>query len=122
MPTLIKKPTVIEAAGNMPKRISEFVGLVNTGHSDISVAHMQSPEGWVEPGQRPDFMEITVVIKGMLMVKSENNFWLEVHAGQGVITHPGEWVQYSSPNPDGAEYVAICLPAFSPNSVHRDAD
>ncbi|MCB1052316.1 MAG: cupin [Acidobacteria bacterium] len=122
MPTLIQKPTIIEAAGNKPKTIAEFIGRVNTGHKDISIAQMNSPEGWVEPGQRPEFTEITLVISGMLLVKSENELWLEVHAGQAVITHPGEWVQYSSPNPGGCQYVAVCLPAFSPDTVNRDGD
>lgn len=120
MPRLIEKPTVIEAAGNKPKRIEEHVGRVNTGTADVSVAHMRSPEGWVEPGQRPDFDEYTLVLAGCLRVEHAAGV-LEVRAGQAVITQSGEWVRYSSPHAGGAEYVAVCLPAFSPDSVHRDA-
>jgi mannose-6-phosphate isomerase-like protein (cupin superfamily) len=120
MPTLIDKPVVIEAAGNKPKRIEEFVGRVNTGTAVLSVARMQSPSGWVEPGQSPEFDEYTVVLRGMLRVESEQSV-LEVRAGQAVVTHAGEWVRYSTPGPEGAEYIAVCLPAFSPATVHRDA-
>lgn len=120
MPSLIAAPTVIQAAGNKPKQIEEFAGRVNTGHDAVSVARMVSPEGWVEPGQRPDFEEITVVLRGMLRVEHEGGV-LEVRAGQAVVTRPGEWVRYGSPGPGGAEYVAVCLPAFSPATVHRDA-
>jgi hypothetical protein len=120
MPRLIEKPTVIEAAGNKPKRIEEHVGRVNSGTADVSVAHMRSPQGWVEPGQRPDFDEYTLVLQGCLRVEHAAGA-LEVRAGQAVITQSGEWVRYSSPHPGGAEYVAVCLPAFSPDSVHRDA-
>jgi mannose-6-phosphate isomerase-like protein (cupin superfamily) len=119
MPTLIRHPTVIEAAGNKPKRIEEYAGRVNSGHTGVSVARMVSPEGWVEPGQRPAFEEITVVLRGMLRVTHDAGV-LDVHAGQAVVAHPGEWIQYSSPAAGGAEYVAICLPAFSPETVHRD--
>lgn len=119
MPTLIAKPTVIEAAGNKPKQIAEFAGRVNSGHDAVSVAHMKSPQGWVEPGQRPEFEEITLVLRGMLRVEHEGGS-LEVRAGQAVVAKPGEWVRYSSPEAEGAEYVAVCLPAFSPQSVHRD--
>ncbi|MFY9826653.1 MAG: cupin [Thermoanaerobaculia bacterium] len=119
MPRLIEQPTVIAAAGNKPKRIEEYAGRVNSGHESVSVARMVSPEGWVEPGQRPEFEEITVVLKGMIRVEHEGGF-LDVRAGQAVVSVPGEWVRYSSPEPGGAEYVAICLPAFSPASVHRD--
>ena len=119
MPTLIPAPSVIEAAGNKPKRIEEFAGRVNSGHAEVSVARMQSPEGWVEPGQRPEFQEITVVLRGMLRVEHEGGV-LEVRAGQAIVQHPGEWVRYSTPEPGGAEYVAVCLPAFSPATVHRD--
>jgi quercetin dioxygenase-like cupin family protein len=119
MPTLIQTPTVIAAAGNKPKRIEEYAGRVNSGHDTVSVARMVSPEGWVEPGQRPAFEEITVVLRGMLRVQHEAGV-LDVHAGQAIVTHPGEWVRYSSPSPGGAEYVAVCLPAFSPDTVHRD--
>ena len=121
MPTLIQKPTVIEAAGNKPKQIREFAGRVNSGHAGVSVARMVSPEGWVEPGQRPEFEEITVVLKGMLRVEHDGGA-LDVRAGQAVVAKPGEWIRYSSPEPGGAEYIAVCLPAFSPDSVHRDAD
>jgi mannose-6-phosphate isomerase-like protein (cupin superfamily) len=120
MPTLIGQPTVIEAAGNLPKRIEEYAGRVNSGHAAVSVARMVSPQGWEEPGQRPEFQEITVVLKGLLRVEHEGGI-LDVRAGQAVVTHPGEWVRYSSPEAGGAEYVAVCLPAFSPDTVHRDA-
>jgi len=120
MPRLIEAPSVIEAAGNKPKRIEEYAGRVNSGHAGVSVARMRSPEGWVEPGQRPDFEEITVVLAGMLRVEHEGGS-LEVRAGQAVVTAPGEWVRYATPEPGGAEYVAVCLPAFSPDTVHRDA-
>ncbi|HEV7504970.1 MAG TPA: cupin [Thermoanaerobaculia bacterium] len=119
MPRLIEKPTVIAAAGNKPKRIEEYAGRVNSGHESVSVARMVSPEGWLEPGQRPEFEEITVVLKGMIRVEHEGGF-LDVRAGQAVVSVPGEWVRYGSPEPGGAEYVAICLPAFSPAVVHRD--
>ena len=120
MPTLINKPTVIEAAGNKPKTIQEFAGRVNSGHAGVSVARMVSPEGWVEPGQRPEFEEITLVLRGMLRVEHDGGA-LDVRAGQAVVASPGEWIRYSSPEPGGAEYVAVCLPAFSPDTVHRDA-
>jgi mannose-6-phosphate isomerase-like protein (cupin superfamily) len=120
MPRLIEQPAVIQAAGNMPKRIEEYAGRVNSGHSAVSVARMVSPEGWREPGQRPEFEEITVVLRGMVHVEYEGGS-LDVRAGQAVVSSPGEWVRYSSPEPGGAEYVAICLPAFSPEIVHRDA-
>lgn len=120
MPTLIERPTEITAAGTKPKLIREYVGRVNSKTSALSVAHMQSPEGWVEPGQRPDFEEYTVVLRGLLRVRHEAGR-IDVRAGQGVITHRGEWVQYSTPEPEGAEYIAVCLPAFSPETVHRDA-
>ena len=120
MPRLIAQPTVIAAAGNKPKVIEEYAGLVNSGHAQVSVARMVSPQGWEEPGQRPEFEEVTVVLKGMLRVEHEGGV-LEVRAGQAVVAKPGEWVRYSSPEADGAEYVAICLPAFSPATVHRDA-
>jgi quercetin dioxygenase-like cupin family protein len=119
MPKLIAAPTIVEAAGTKPKRIEEFVGRVNSGHAGVSVAKMSSPPGWEEPGQRPEFEEITVVLKGLLKVEHEAGT-LEVRAGQAVVTAPGEWVRYSTPEPGGAEYVAICLPAFSPATVHRD--
>ncbi len=121
MPELIEAPTVIEAAGNKPKRIEEYAGRVNSGHGSVSVARMVSPQGWQEPGQRPEFEEITVVLKGSLIVEHEGGF-LDVRAGQAVVVKPGEWIRYSSPAPGGAEYVAVCLPAFSPDTVHRDVD
>lgn len=119
MPKLIARPTVIAAAGNKPKQIEEYVGRVNSGHQHVSVARMQSPAGWQEPGQRPEFEEITVVLQGVLRVESETGV-LDVHAGQAVVASPGEWVRYSSPEPGGAEYIAVCIPAFSPETVHRD--
>ncbi len=120
MPILIPAPTVITAAGNKPKRIEEYVGRVNSGHATVSVARMVSPGGWEEPGQRPAFEEVTVVLRGRVRVESESGV-LDVQAGQAVVTRPGEWVRYSTPDPGGAEYVAVCLPAFSPETVHRDA-
>jgi mannose-6-phosphate isomerase-like protein (cupin superfamily) len=119
MPRLISTPTVIKAVGNKPKRIEEYAGRVNSGHAAVSVARMVSPEGWIEPGQRPEFEEITVVLKGLLRVEHDTGV-IDVPAGQAVITAPGEWVRYSTPTPDGAEYLAVCLPAFSPETVHRD--
>ena len=119
MPRLIDKPAVIEAAGNKPKRIEEYAGRVRSGHSNASVARMVSPQGWAEPGQRPEFEEITVVLRGMVRVEHEGGV-IEVRAGQAVVAAPGEWVRYSSPEAGGAEYVAVCLPAFSPDTVHRD--
>jgi mannose-6-phosphate isomerase-like protein (cupin superfamily) len=119
MPTLINTPTVIAAAGNKPKRIEEYAGRVNSGHEVVSVARMVSPEGWLEPGQRPAFEEITIVLRGMLRVEHELGSF-DVRVGQAVVALPGEWIRYSSPEPDGAEYVAICLPAFSPETVNRD--
>lgn len=120
MPRLIDSPTVIAAAGNKPKRIEEYAGRVNSGHQAVSVARMVSPAGWIEPGQRPAFEEITLVLKGLLRVEHEHGT-VDVRAGQAIVTEPGEWVRYSSPGAEGAEYVAICLPAFSPDTVHRDA-
>lgn len=117
MPKLIEQPTVIEAAGTPPKRIEEYAGRVNSGHESVSVARMVSPAGWAEPGQRPGFEEITVVLRGTLHVEHEGGT-LAVSAGQAVVTAPGEWVRYSTP--EGAEYMAVCLPAFSPDTVHRD--
>ncbi len=121
MPRLIQSPTVIKAAGNKPKRIEEYVGHVNSGHASVSVARMVSPDGWIEPGQRPEFEEITVVLQGMLRVEHEGGE-LEVRAGQAVVVAASEWVRYSSPETGGAEYVAVCLPAFSPQTVHRDPE
>ncbi|MGR3275489.1 cupin [Acaryochloris marina] len=119
MPTFIDQPTIITAAGNKPKRIEEFCGRVNSKHDHISVARMVSPAGWQEPGQKPEFQEMTVVLQGLLRVEYEGGV-LEVNAGQAIVTEPGEWIRYSTPN--GAEYIAVCLPAFSPETVHRDAD
>lgn len=119
MPKLIARPTIIAAAGNKPKQIEEYAGRVNSGHQHVSVARMKSPAGWQEPGQRPEFEEITVVLQGVLRVESETEV-LDVHAGQAVVASPGEWVRYSSPEPGGAEYIAVCIPAFSPETVHRD--
>ena len=119
MPTLIPSPSVIESAGNKPKLIQEFIGRVNSGTEGVSIAQMKSPGGWKEPGQRPGFDEFTIVLKGMLLVESEQGS-LEVHAGQAVIAHRDEWVRYSTPAEDGAEYIAVCLPAFSPGTVNRD--
>lgn len=119
MVSLIKKPTVIEAAGNKPKRIEEFIGCVNSETTELSVARMKSPSGWKEPGQRPEFDEYTVVLKGMLQVATDNDVY-QVDAGQAIIVRKGEWVQYSTPGSEGAEYIAVCLPAFTPETVHRD--
>jgi ethanolamine utilization protein EutQ len=120
MPTLLAEPTRIQAAGTKPKLIDEYVGRVNSQTEAVSVAHMLSPQGWQEPGQTPEFDEFTIVLKGVLRVRHREGE-LEVRAGQGVITHRGEWIQYSTPNEGGAEYIAVCLPAFSPHSVHRDS-
>ena len=120
MPQLVLKPTRVEAAGNKPKIIEEYIGRVNSGTERLSVARMRSPGGWEEPGQTPEFDEYTVVLRGTLRVKTRDEV-LDVNAGQAVITRAGEWVQYSTPGEEGAEYVAVCLPAFSMESVHRDA-
>ncbi|HLJ45153.1 MAG TPA: hypothetical protein VKU01_04060 [Bryobacteraceae bacterium] len=117
MPTLIGAPTIIPVPGN--KQIEEYVGVVNSATTQVSVAHMISPAGWSEPGQRPDFDEYTIVLKGMMRVEYEGGM-LDVEAGQAVIAQKGEWVRYSTPQADGAEYVAVCLPAFTPSTVHRD--
>ena len=119
MATLIENPTIIAAAGNKPKIIEEFIGGVNSGTSAVSIARMTSPGGWEEPGQTPEFDEYTVVLRGSLRVTSRDGH-IDVEAGQAVITPAGEWVRYSTPNPEGAEYIAVCLPAFAPNIVHRD--
>lgn len=119
MPTLIPAPSIVEAAGDKPKRIEEYVGRVNSDTGELSVARMRSPGGWVEPGQTPDFDEFTVVLRGRLRVES-NDDSIDVEAGQAIITHRGEWVRYSTPDEGGAEYVAVCLPAFSIDTVHRD--
>jgi mannose-6-phosphate isomerase-like protein (cupin superfamily) len=120
MPTHIQHPSVVQAAGNKPKIIEEYIGRVNSGTEGVSIARMKSPGGWVEPGQTPDFDEYTVVLRGTLRVTTREGS-LDVQAGQAVITHKGEWVQYSTPGAEGAEYVAVCLPAFSMDTVHRDA-
>lgn len=120
MPTHIKSPSVIRAAGNMPKIIEEFVGHVNSKTDAVSIARMKSPAGWIEPGQTPEFDEYTVVLRGMLRVATRNEVF-EVRAGQAIIAGRGEWVQYSTPEPEGAEYIAVCIPPFSPDNVHRDA-
>jgi mannose-6-phosphate isomerase-like protein (cupin superfamily) len=117
---LVPSPAVVKAAGNKPKIIEEFIGRVNTGSSALSLARMKSPGGWEEPAQTPDFDEYTLVLKGMLRVTTKTGA-LDVRAGQAVITPKGEWVRYSTPEAEGAEYVAVCLPAFSPDTVHRDA-
>ena len=119
MPRLIAQPTIVQSAGTKPKQIEEYAGRINSGHRAISVARMRSPAGWEEPGQRPEFEEITVVLTGALRVEYEGGE-LIVNAGQAVVASPGEWVRYSTPN--GAEYVAVCLPAFAPDTVHRDSD
>ena len=120
MPTRVKAPTIIQAAGTPPKRIEEYAGRVNTGHASVSVARMISPPGWREPGQRPQFEEITVVLNGMVRVEHDGGT-IDVHAGEAVVTAPGEWVRYSTPE-GGAEYIAVCLPAFSMDTVHRDPE
>jgi len=118
LPTLIERPTRVQAAGNLPKIIDEYVGRLNTSQGGISVAHMRSPAGWEEPGQTPEFEEYTIVLRGRLRVRHKDGM-LDVTAGQAIMAHPGEWIQYSTPE-EGAEYIAICLPAFSPDTVHRD--
>jgi ethanolamine utilization protein EutQ len=119
-PRHIAGPTRIAAAGNKPKIIEEFVGRVNTGTEAASIALMRSPGGWVEPGQTPEFDEYTLVLRGLLRVETKTAVH-EIHAGEAIITPRGEWIRYSSPGPEGAEYIAVCLPAFSPQTVHRDA-
>jgi mannose-6-phosphate isomerase-like protein (cupin superfamily) len=119
MPELIPEPSRVTAAGQPPKLIDEYVGHVNTGQAGLSIAHMRSPAGWAEPGQRPEFEEYTVVLRGALVVESDSG-QLTVQAGQGVHARPGEWVRYSSPGADGAEYISVCVPAFAPAAVHRD--
>lgn len=121
MPTLISRPTRIQAAGTKPKLIDEYIGRVNSETSGLSVAHMRSPQGWVEPGQTPGFDEFTIVLKGTVRVTHKRG-QMDVHAGAAVIAHKGEWVRYSTPEEGGAEYIAVCLPAFSMETVHRDGD
>ncbi|MEO8399678.1 MAG: cupin [Ignavibacteriaceae bacterium] len=119
MPKKISSPSAIIAAGNKPKKIEEFIGRVNSNTSDLSIARMKSPSGWVEPGQKPEFDEYTVVLKGMLRIKTEKET-IDINEGEAIIINKNEWVQYSTPGPDGDEYIAVCLPAFSPKLVHRD--
>jgi mannose-6-phosphate isomerase-like protein (cupin superfamily) len=119
VPRLINAPAVVTAAGTRPKQIHEYVGLVNSGHAGVSVARMVSPAGWEEPPQRPEFEEVTVVLRGLLRVEFEGGS-MDVRAGQAVVAAPGERVRYSTPEADGAEYIAVCLPAFSPSTVHRE--
>jgi mannose-6-phosphate isomerase-like protein (cupin superfamily) len=119
MAQLVHQSTIVPAVGTKPKRIEEFVGRVNTGHTGISLAKMSSPEGWQEPGQRPEFEEFTLVLSGLLRVETKNGR-VDVRAGQAVITSPGEWVRYSTPDAGGADYIAVCQPAFSPETVNRD--
>ncbi len=119
MVRIIESPTRIESAGNLPKQIEEFVGRVNSSDQQVSIARMKSPEGWQEPGQRPDFHEYTVVLRGTLTVETEAGT-LVVSAGQAIVAEPGQWVRYSTPHAGGAEYIAVCLPAFSPATVNRD--
>ena len=121
MVQLIQQPTRIQAAGNKPKLIDEYIGRVNSQTADVSIARMQSPSGWQEPGQTPEFDEYTVVLRGILRVETKDGI-NDVWAGQAVITRRGEWVRYSTPGREGAEYIAVCLPAFSPGTVHRDAE
>lgn len=117
----ITKPTLIKAAGNKPKEIKEYVGRVNSNSGEVSIARMKSPAGWIEPGQTPEFTEYTLVLRGILRVKTREET-MDIHAGEAVIAPAGEWVQYSTPNPEGAEYIAVCCPAFSPDTVHRDIE
>lgn len=119
MPVLISSPTVIEAPGEPPKQILEYIGRVNSSTESVSIAHMRSPSGWSEPGQRPEFDEFTLVLRGTLQVETDSGV-LKVEAGQAIHCRPGEWIRYSSPGADGAEYIAVCLPAFAPDTVHRD--
>ena len=119
MPTIIKNPTKIEAAGNKPKIIEEFIGRLNSSNQQISIAKMQSPQGWEEPGQTPEFDEYTIVLKGMLRVETKGKTF-DIKSGEAIITHKGEWIRYSTPESGGAEYIAVCLPAFSADTVHRD--
>ena len=115
----IEGPTIIKAAGNKPKRIDEFIGRINSKTDEVSIARMKSPDGWIEPGQTPEFNEYTIVLKGMLRVKTKDEI-IDINEGEAFIAQAGEWVQYSSPNPEGAEYIAICCPGFSPALVHRN--
>jgi mannose-6-phosphate isomerase-like protein (cupin superfamily) len=115
----IAKPSIVHSVGNKPKIIEEYIGRVNSGTEALSIARMKSPGGWIEPGQKPEFSEYTVVLQGMLRVATKEKT-IDIHAGEAVIVTAGEWVQYSTPGPEGAEYVAVCSPAFSPDTVYRD--
>ena len=119
MPTFIKSPSIIKAVGNKPKVIEEFIGRVNSHTEGVSIARMKSPAGWIEPGQTPEFDEYTIVLKGMLRAETKNDSF-DVKEGEAIIVNKGEWIKYSSPDIEGAEYIAVCLPAFSPQIVHRD--
>jgi len=119
MPLLIKSPTIVKAAGNKPKVIEEFIGRVNSGDSVLSIARMKSPAGWMEPGQAPEFTEYTIVLEGTVRVTTRTDF-VDVKSGEAIVVQKGEWVQYSTPELNGAEYISICTPAFSPSLVHRD--
>jgi ethanolamine utilization protein EutQ (cupin superfamily) len=121
MPKKISSPSIIKAAGNKPKIIEEFIGRINSKTEGVSIARMKSPSGWIEPGQTPEFDEYTIVLKGELHVKTENSKII-LKENEAVITRKGEWIQYSTPGPDGAEYIAVCLPAFSPETVNRDSN
>jgi quercetin dioxygenase-like cupin family protein len=121
MPVHHKAPTVVEAAGSKPKIIREYIGRINSNDSNLSIAHMKSPSGWVEPGQQPDFAEYTIVLKGAVHVKTKDSTYI-VKEGEAITCLPNEWVQYSTPDPSGAEYIAVCLPAFTMDSVHRDSE
>ncbi len=121
LPDYIKSTSIIMAAGNKPKTIEEFVGRINSGTKDVSIAKMKSPEGWIEPGQKPQFDEFTIVLNGLLRVQTKEKTY-NVKAGEAIITYKGEWIRYSSPEPGGAEYIAVCIPAFSPDTVHRDKE
>jgi len=121
IPVLLSQPARVTAAGNKPKLIDEYIGRVNSETTEVSVAHMRSPGGWIEPGQTPDFEEYTVVLKGVLRVEYKGGT-MDVAAGQAVIAPRGEWVRYSTPGPDGAEYIAVCRPAFTLDAAHRDSD
>jgi len=119
MPIKIDRPTIIKSAGNKPKEIKEYIGRVNSNTDEVSVARMKSPSGWIEPGQSPEFNEYTIVLKGMLRVTTNDEI-IDINEGEAIITQAGEWVQYSTPAPEGAEYIAVCCPGFSPDAVHRD--
>jgi mannose-6-phosphate isomerase-like protein (cupin superfamily) len=119
MPTKLNSPTIIKSVGNKPKIIHEYIGLINSKTNDVSIAHMKSPGGWQEPGQQPDFDEYTIVLDGSLKVETENNT-LFVNKGEAIITYAGEWVRYSTPEATGAKYIAVCMPAFTPETVNRD--